>query len=88
MASFTKNVFRSLLMFSSFAGLTAPPPVFELPREIANPQRSPCVNVPEWFVKEGGELCLSETANGMSVLRYWPKFLSEKGNHLMFNRYG
>ena len=60
--------------------------VFELPPEIANPQRSPCVNVPEWFVKEGGELCLSDTANGMSVLRYWPKFLSEKGNGLMFNR--
>ena len=60
--------------------------MFELPPEIANPQRSPCVNVPEWFVKEGGELCLSETGNGMSVLRYWPKFLSEKGNHLMFNR--
>ncbi len=61
-------------------------PVFELPPEIANPQRSPCVNVPEWFVKEGGELCLSETSNGMSILRYWPKFLSEKGNNLMFSR--
>ena len=59
---------------------------FELPPEIANPQRSPCVNVPEWFVKEGGELCLSDTEKGMSVIRYWPKFLSDKGNHLMFNR--
>ncbi|XP_059091219.1 uncharacterized protein LOC131886822 [Tigriopus californicus] len=59
---------------------------FELPPEIANPQKSPCVNVPEWFVKEGGELCLSDTDNGMSVIRYWPKFLSDKGNHLMFNR--
>ena len=43
--------------------------VFELPPEIANPQKSPCVNVPEWFVKEGGELCLSDTSNGMSVIR-------------------
>lgn len=59
---------------------------FELPPEIADPQKSPCVNVPEWFVKEGGELCLSDTGNGMSVIRYWPKFLSDKGNHLMFNR--
>jgi alkylated DNA repair dioxygenase AlkB len=59
---------------------------FELPPEIANPQTSPCVNVPEWFVKEGGELSLSDTASGKSVLRYWPKFLSEKGNHHMFNR--
>ena len=61
-------------------------PVFELPPEVSNPQTSPCVNVPEWFVKEGGELCLSDTANGMSRIRYWPKFLSDKGNHLMFNR--
>ena len=43
--------------------------VFELPPEIANPQKSPCVNVPEWFVKDGGELCLSDTPNGMSVIR-------------------
>ena len=61
-------------------------PIFELPPEVSNPQKSPCVNVPEWFVKEGGELCLSDTANGMSRIRYWPKFLSDKGNHLMFNR--
>ena len=59
---------------------------FELPPEIANPQKAPCVNVPEWFVKEGGELCLSDTANGVSIIRYWPKFLSAKGNHMMFNR--
>ena len=58
----------------------------ELPPEIADPHKSPCVNVPEWFVKEGGELLLSETPNGKSTLRYWPKFLSEKGNNLMFSR--
>ena len=52
---------------------------FELPQELADPAASPCINVPEWFVREGGELCLSETANGTSVIRYWPKFLSEKG---------
>lgn len=62
------------------------PSAFELPPEIANPQQSPCVNVPEWFVKEGGELCLSDTEKGVSILRYWPKFLSDKGNHLMFKR--
>ena len=43
--------------------------VFELPPELANPQKAPCVNVPEWFVKEGGELCLSDTANGLSIIR-------------------
>ena len=42
---------------------------FELPPEIANPQKAPCVNVPEWFVKEGGELCLSDTENGVSIIR-------------------
>ena len=35
---------------------------------------------------KGGELCLSETKHGVSVIRYWPKFLSEKGNDLMLNR--
>ena len=60
--------------------------VFELPPDLVNPQKAPCVNVPEWFVKEGGELCLSDTKNGLSIIRYWPKFLSEKGNHLMFKR--
>jgi len=59
---------------------------FELPQELADPAASPCINVPEWFVREGGELCLSESANGVSVIRYWPKFLSEKGNDLMMNR--
>ena len=60
---------------------------FELPPELADPSVSPCVNVPEWFVREGGELCLSETSHGTSVIRYWPKFLSEKGNDLMLNRW-
>ena len=59
---------------------------FELPPELADPAASPCINVPEWFVREGGELCLSESAHGVSVIRYWPKFLSEKGNDLMMNR--
>merc|ERR1719341_1930694 len=59
---------------------------FELPPELADPAASPCINVPEWFVREGGELCLSESPNGMSVIRYWPKFLSEKGNDLMMTR--
>ena len=62
------------------------PTTFELPKEIADPTKSPCVNVPDWFVNEGGELCLSDTSNGTSVIRYWPKFLSEKGNQLMFSR--
>ena len=59
---------------------------FDLPPELADPSASPCVNVPEWFVREGGELCLSESSNDMSVVRYWPKFLSEKGNDLMMTR--
>ena len=60
--------------------------VFELPPDLVDPQKTPCVNVPEWFVKEGGELCLSDTKNGLSIIRYWPKFLSERGNALMFKR--
>jgi len=59
---------------------------FEIPPELADPQKTPCVNVPEWFIREGGELCLSDTANGTSIIRYWPKFLSEKGNDLMLTR--
>ena len=43
--------------------------LFELPPELSDPQKSPCVNVPEWFVREGGELCLSESGNGTSVIR-------------------
>ena len=60
--------------------------ILELPPDLQNPQKAPCVNVPEWFVKEGGELCLSDTTNGRSTIRYWPKFLSERGNNLMFNK--
>ena len=44
--------------------------LFELPPELSDPQKSPCVNVPEWFVREGGELCLSESGNGTSVIRW------------------
>merc|ERR1719457_402406 len=49
----------------------APPPTdlseheqhaFDLPPELSDPQKAPCVNVPEWFIREGGELCLSDTA--------------------------
>ncbi len=43
--------------------------LFELPPELSDPQKTPCVNVPEWFVREGGELCLSESGNGTSVIR-------------------
>jgi len=60
--------------------------VFSLPAEIADPSKTPCVNVPDWFVKSGGELCLSDTKNGTSVLRYWPKFLSDKGNSHIFSQ--
>ncbi len=44
--------------------------LFELPPELSDPQKTPCVNVPEWFVREGGELCLSESGNGTSVIRW------------------
>ena len=44
------------------------------------------LTLPNRFVREGGELCLSESTHGTSVIRYWPKFLSEKGNDLMMNR--
>ena len=42
---------------------------FELPPELSDPQKAPCVNVPEWFIREGGELCLSDTSNGTSIIR-------------------
>ncbi|MPC51986.1 hypothetical protein E2C01_045845 [Portunus trituberculatus] len=38
-----------------------------------------CHNVPPWLVQDGGELILSETARGVSVIRYWPNFMTEKG---------
>lgn len=41
---------------------------------------APCVNIPDWFIKEGGELCLSESRLGFSILRYWPHFVTEEGN--------
>jgi len=50
---------------------------------VAVPSTSPCINVPEWFIKEGGELCLSETRAGFSVLRYWPHFLNDLGEKVM-----
>ena len=77
---------RCILNVSYFFPGAEAQDVFELPPEMANPQKTPCVNVPEWFVKEGGELCLSDTKNGLSIIRYWPKFLSERGNALMFKR--
>ncbi len=81
------RTYRNVMPMCYVVGSEEAISVFQLPPEIADPQSSPCVNVPEWFVKEGGELCLSDTAaNGMSMLRYWPKFLSEKGNHLMFHK--
>ncbi|CAL8100667.1 unnamed protein product [Orchesella dallaii] len=48
------------------------------------PSTAPCVNVPEWFVKEGGELCLSESRMGYSILRYWPNFLTDQVPERMF----
>ena len=37
-----------------------------------------CTNVPDWLMKEGGELLLSETENGPSRIRYWPNFMNAK----------
>ncbi|ODM95808.1 Pre-mRNA-processing factor 39 [Orchesella cincta] len=48
------------------------------------PSTAPCVNVPDWFVKEGGELCLSESRLGFSILRYWPNFLEGEVHEKMF----
>ncbi|CAG0884593.1 unnamed protein product [Cyprideis torosa] len=38
------------------------------------------LNIPDWFVKDGGELLISETSNGRSILRYWPRFFNDRGN--------
>ena len=40
------------------------------------------VNVPEWLVKEGGELRLSSTASGNSVIRYWPSYMTLQGSQV------
>lgn len=58
---------------------------FQPPRAMAIlpvPSTAPCVNVPDWFIKEGGELCISESRLGFSTLRYWPHFLTEIGNEV------
>ena len=44
---------------------------------------SPCLNVPDWFVQDGGELVISETATGTSILRYWPRFMTDKGSNVI-----
>ncbi|RXG72628.1 Alpha-ketoglutarate-dependent dioxygenase alkB-like protein 3, partial [Armadillidium vulgare] len=41
-------------------------------------------NVPEWLVKEGGELRLSETPNGSSIIRYWPRYMNDTGHQTLF----
>lgn len=43
-----------------------------------------CVNVPDWLVRDGGELVLSESTRGVSIIRYWPAFMTEKGEKTMF----
>jgi len=60
--------------------LESPTPVTML----AIPSTVPSVNVPEAFVEQGGELCISETFRGFSILRFWPNFTLgvEENDHL------
>lgn len=46
---------------------------------------SPCVNVPDWFVRVGGDLRISESEEGWSLLRLWPNFLSDTGRRRLFD---
>ncbi|XP_071545465.1 uncharacterized protein [Panulirus ornatus] len=43
-----------------------------------------CINVPEWLVEDGGELCLSDTERGVSVIRFWPNFMTDQGEKVSF----
>ncbi|XP_037071446.1 pre-mRNA-processing factor 39-like [Pollicipes pollicipes] len=63
------------------ARLRPPPP----PPPPAQETGASCVNVPEWLVREGGELCLSETDGGVSLIRYWPRFMNDCGVQRMFH---
>ncbi|KAF2364704.1 Alpha-ketoglutarate-dependent dioxygenase AlkB-like [Trinorchestia longiramus] len=56
----------------------------EVQRPLNLPDSSNTVNVPEWLVKEGGELRLSSTASGNSVIRYWPSYMTVQGSQKMF----
>uniref|UniRef100_A0A6A7FSF9 Pre-mRNA-processing factor 39 n=1 Tax=Hirondellea gigas TaxID=1518452 RepID=A0A6A7FSF9_9CRUS len=55
-----------------------------VPRQVGLHENSESVNVPEWLVKEGGELRLSSTAAGNSVIRYWPSYMTLEGSQKMF----
>ena len=53
-----------------------------IPREPSAHENSDTVNVPEWLVKEGGELRLSSTSSGNSVIRYWPSYMTVEGSRV------
>ncbi|CAL4082677.1 unnamed protein product, partial [Meganyctiphanes norvegica] len=55
-----------------------------IPRELGSDDKNSCMNVPDWLVQEGGELRLSETDVGVSVIRYWPHYMTDNGNMVMF----
>nr|XP_045598774.1 uncharacterized protein LOC123758422 [Procambarus clarkii] len=56
-----------------------------LPKEVESKEaESLCVNVPDWLIQDGGELCLSDTERGISLIRYWPNFMTEKGEKTVF----
>ncbi|XP_068223552.1 uncharacterized protein [Palaemon carinicauda] len=56
-----------------------------IPREIPHlDEENLNVNIPDWLVNEGGKLCLSDTSNGVSVIRYWPNFMTSQGHSVLF----
>ncbi|KAK7071105.1 PRP39 pre-mRNA processing factor 39 [Halocaridina rubra] len=56
-----------------------------IPREMTRSETElMCVNVPDWLIKEGGELRLSDTNNGTSIIRYWPSFMTTQGHPVLF----
>ncbi|KAK8748024.1 hypothetical protein OTU49_016278 [Cherax quadricarinatus] len=56
-----------------------------LPKELdAKEAERLCANVPDWLIQDGGELCLSDTERGISLIRYWPNFMTQKGEKTIF----
>ena len=46
--------------------------------------QSRACNVPDWLVNDGGELKLSSTSNGDSILRFWPRYMNDHGHKTLF----
>ncbi|XP_065568654.1 uncharacterized protein LOC136032299 isoform X2 [Artemia franciscana] len=70
---------------------TPVPDVFSLPLYDELPQisdslsYSPCINVPDWFVSNGGKIIISQSPEGISSISFSPKFLTDHGIQLLYS---